>query len=304
MSRVCGYEETTTGHPCDNVVEDYEDHCRAGHPCPPVATDVDPKAASLGALLLAEAPGLDTEELLLAGEPQLAGKPDMCQYHAKAVRDAAESAPHAPKPTLSQETLYLLDKAHALRSQYEERRSKIFAQANPAPTEIATLDILLKEVRKAEALARGKQTEELLADCLGPGTFSAYQGTPTIPDDPAEHNVGMAEFQLIFSNTVVFRGRANGAAHRHWYVRVPCMATPSDEDTFDFHQRNPNMAYVRLKNEGQWYGPERLALVDDRRIVFMNDLITAAKVTALCPWHRKQLVEGKIPATEEPDDEE
>ena len=32
MSRICGFEKTTTGHSCENVVEDYEDHCRAGHP--------------------------------------------------------------------------------------------------------------------------------------------------------------------------------------------------------------------------------------------------------------------------------
>ena len=41
INRVCGYEETTTGHPYDNVVGDYEDHCRAGHPCPLVTADVE-----------------------------------------------------------------------------------------------------------------------------------------------------------------------------------------------------------------------------------------------------------------------
>ena len=39
MSRVCDFRETTTGHPCKNVVEDRHDHCEAGHPCPPLATE-------------------------------------------------------------------------------------------------------------------------------------------------------------------------------------------------------------------------------------------------------------------------
>ena len=41
MSRICGYVETTTGHPCENVVEDFEDHCRANHPCSILASDTD-----------------------------------------------------------------------------------------------------------------------------------------------------------------------------------------------------------------------------------------------------------------------
>ena len=36
MSRECRFEDTTTGHPCENLVEDNHDHCAAGHRCPPV----------------------------------------------------------------------------------------------------------------------------------------------------------------------------------------------------------------------------------------------------------------------------
>ena len=32
MSRLCGFADTTTGWPCENIVEDFSDHCAAGHP--------------------------------------------------------------------------------------------------------------------------------------------------------------------------------------------------------------------------------------------------------------------------------
>ena len=34
MSRICGYNDTTTGHPCEQVLRDSSDHCEAGHPSP------------------------------------------------------------------------------------------------------------------------------------------------------------------------------------------------------------------------------------------------------------------------------
>jgi hypothetical protein len=49
-SRVCGFTDTTTGSPCDNVVV-AEDHCRAGHPCTPSEHSIvaDAEVADAGA---------------------------------------------------------------------------------------------------------------------------------------------------------------------------------------------------------------------------------------------------------------
>lgn len=31
MNRTCGFPDTTTGHPCQNVIAGLHDHCSAGH---------------------------------------------------------------------------------------------------------------------------------------------------------------------------------------------------------------------------------------------------------------------------------
>lgn len=66
MSRVCAYEKTTTGHPCENVVEDGHNHCSAGHPSRPVLFVGSHK----GAFGHATTPTMETEALV---SPKLLG---------------------------------------------------------------------------------------------------------------------------------------------------------------------------------------------------------------------------------------
>lgn len=40
MSRVCNFQDTTTGRACTQIVEDFHDHCEAGHPCPPLSVSI------------------------------------------------------------------------------------------------------------------------------------------------------------------------------------------------------------------------------------------------------------------------
>jgi hypothetical protein len=65
MSRICGFQETTTGHPCENVVEDFEDHCRAGHPCPFSETSVTPGNSDLDASMAS----LGIDEIFVSSKP-------------------------------------------------------------------------------------------------------------------------------------------------------------------------------------------------------------------------------------------
>ena len=59
MSRICDFQDTTTGHPCGNPVEDGHDHCAAGHPCPIVESAPDSKHAITDVSALS----LETEQL-------------------------------------------------------------------------------------------------------------------------------------------------------------------------------------------------------------------------------------------------
>lgn len=47
MGRICGYDDTTTGHPCEQVIKDSSDHCEAGHPSPTSRKQFDAVPADL-----------------------------------------------------------------------------------------------------------------------------------------------------------------------------------------------------------------------------------------------------------------
>lgn len=67
MGRACGYKDTTTGHPCDNPVEDWNDHCAANHYCPPVTSI--PTAVDNGQGVSPSTASFDVEDLV-ASPPQ------------------------------------------------------------------------------------------------------------------------------------------------------------------------------------------------------------------------------------------
>jgi 8-oxo-dGTP diphosphatase len=46
--RLCGFDDTITGAPCENWVAPHVDHCAAGHPCAPVAVAPGVSFASFG----------------------------------------------------------------------------------------------------------------------------------------------------------------------------------------------------------------------------------------------------------------
>lgn len=73
MTRVCGSNETATGHGCMNLVADIGDHCAAGHKSIPTSLDLSPKNKAsyiVEAIFADEQCSHETEELIDSSESQ------------------------------------------------------------------------------------------------------------------------------------------------------------------------------------------------------------------------------------------
>lgn len=299
MSRICGFDDTTTGHPCENVVEDFEDHCRAGHPClpaSPVSILVETSDDAVGFTA-------ETEELAShwAGDKILTSPPAGFDH------PIAKHAPDkTPKPILSQETLDLRTKAKALRAQYEEALVETLATEAPAPHSTSRLAALREKALECTTLASKKQTLELFADCLGSEFAIEYVETkpaewlsPGGGDHVGEHALlmpyALAQFFRVGNlSTTLVRGQFDGHTSRHWYVETACTEVHGEDSP-------SSRAYVRLKGERDWYGRNRRGTAEERRNAFDEDLDRANKVVALCSAHRA--LEKGMPSPKSPDDD-
>jgi hypothetical protein len=208
---------------------------------------------------------------------------------------AGPSKKHVPnktsKPTLSKEVLDLKAKAEALRVHYQDALDVTLGTTTSTYHTEARLEALRKKALAVAILASGKQTQELLTDCLGLLPIVSYittvnteplppSGKPEV-DKYALSPCGLAQhFQLITTSTMLVRGQLNGHSRRHWYIMTSCT---------EEHENSPLHtvpAYVRLRGERAWYGKNRLSTVEERHEAFYADLNKAKEVVALCANHR------------------
>jgi hypothetical protein len=263
MSRICNFEDTTTGHPCENVVEDGHDHCAAGHLCPPV----QPVPAELQAIGHAVALALETEDLADTHAPSTDSGPTTPE-------------PSSPKPVLS---AHVLDLKHAAQAAQEKAQAAYEAfGSNSLAYKKAHQDAY-----ELTNYAYGRQTAELLADCLDlPPVFpKSSKDGDVIAYQTTIHEKGIHVSVLDVGSidktppTQLARGYIKGRRSRHWYLVTTC-TDHLDEDPCN------DVAYVKLKHGAAWYGPYRSADVTERRATFTADIAAAQGVVALCEHHR------------------
>lgn len=306
MSRFCDYPETTTGHSCKNLVEPGHDHCAAGHPCPwsISSTSTPDKIPAKIADFTAETEelfGLDSttmsqaDALLVCSSDKSAGMDaeiSFAEEHGIPVLgdhavEPIGTSDNEDKPVLSRYVLQLKVEAKKARSEAMD-----LVTANIGSLDWKTSWKSLEAVRhKAEVMtdfAYGKQTEELLVDCLDLDSNTSLSETAGVWYEQTLHGPGFSLAIFLTSeiagpeNPTLVRGYIPGSQHKHWYVLAEC-ETCNDP------------AYVRLKNEEDWYGEDRLTDAAARRALFTAAVDHAANaVAALCQEHRQKTASAAL----------
>jgi hypothetical protein len=218
---------------------------------------------------------------------------------------------NAPKPVLSQEVQNLRAAVYEAREKYEKAQT-LLTQHDlleiSVTSAVSTLKSLCQKVHEAQDMAQGKQTLELLNDCLGPESIPVWwenqvAAWSTDSEGKAVHDHRLSTYRLDdfwkaqhgaweWDPVVLYRGRADGAHHKHWYVGIPC--AQGGPAPIGLHLKNLGHVFVVLPREDDWYGPKRLASVEQRRAALARDLQevglgpnTIGKMHVLCPEHRK-----------------
>jgi hypothetical protein len=135
--------------------------------------------------------------------------------------------------------------------------------------------------------ARGRQTIELLADCLGlspsPASNWSQPSQKVVAYKKTIHEKGTHLIVLSVAEHILAQGYIGGQPDHCWYLVTTCT------DHLDAKSCRAS-AYIKLEHALAWYGRYRLADVAKRRAIFTADVAAAYGygVVALCEKHHQK----------------